>query len=489
MDNSHEQEPKQDESLQDEIANVEPTFKDGQDVAAPGERFSLEMLGQEQPQENIELVPEEKKQLYEALAKQNSDHRKGLESILESKNLAEVLIKYDEINPEFLKNFLEIKKDRGLFGEHNVEELTRELLDVEAKIIAPLVEKLKNNDFNLTQEQIDSCITGAREAFYGMVINERLSAKKIEELLGGGISVSKEPGSEISQEHQHMENIAAYLKLDKTTNKFGSYIYEGLFRENNKDIAFLFRHEFFHAAAFAVWGQRYSDFREAAKNPESNIAAFEDIPELQEVLIMVANPETAKPFFREYIANLLDAIDSAESEEHKAFYRRQAAIEIVADLGAHFLEGSKTSDVLLDLRARYFKENPEQLIKTMCQLEGVEDKDELFERYSINPEETPPQEIISRLSESKKLRALFKSSEVWQTELTKRFENRGENLNLPNFDTEEESYGMIDEIELTSAVPRQPFGLTSASRGSGEQKTPAQAVFDFLDFVIGKKTA
>jgi hypothetical protein len=492
MDNKPpEQEPGVDDAVPAGDPPTQPVFKTDPDAKVPDENFSLESLGQEPKAETAATpeIPEQKKQLYEALARESIEHRQGLESVLEARNLAEGLSKYETIDPVFLKNFLEIKKSRGLFGEHSAEELTQELLKIEENIIAPLLEKLKDNDFGLAEDQIEHCITGAREAFYGMIINERLSADKILEILGGGVQISKEPGEEISEEHRHMEDIAAYLHFNHESKKFEIHLYEGLFRENNKDIAFLFRHEFFHAAAYAIWGKRYNDFKKAAENPEGAIAAFEDVPELQQVLIMVSNPESSKPFFRDYIANILDAIETAP-EEQKAFYRRQAAIEIVADLGAHFLEGSKSSDVFLDLRARYFKENPEQLIKTICLLEGVADKDELFERYSINPEEVPPQEIIRRLSASDKLQALFKSSNIWQEELSKRFENRGANLKFPEFDNELDEEGFGDEIELTQAIPttnRFYSAPQTSSAGGSKKETAAETFLNIWDLITGKK--
>lgn len=492
MDNeSPEAEPVIDGSAPTVDPAVEPVFRSDTDSKVPDENFSLESLGQAPKAETIHSpeIPEQKKQLYETLAKESIEHRRGLESVLEARNLAEGLSKHEVIDPVFLKNFLEIKKARGLFGEQNAEELTQELLKIEQNIIAPLLERLKSNDFGLKEEQIEHCITGAREAFYGMVINEQLSADKILEILGGGIHISKEPGNEIGEEHRHMNDIAAYLHFNPESKRFEIHLYEGLFREDNKDIAFLFRHEFFHAAAYAIWGKRYNDFKEAAENPEGTITAFEDVPELQQVLIMVSNPESTKPFFRDYVANLLDAIETAP-EEQKSFYRRQAAIEIVADMGAHFLEGSKSSDVFLDLRARYFKENPEQLIKTICELEGVADKDALFERYSINPEEVPPQEIIARLSKSEKLQALFESTKVWQEALTKRFENRGASLKLPELDAELDEEGLGDEIELTQTIPANnrfysapPPGTTTTPKN----ETAAQTFLNFWDLITGRK--
>jgi len=459
-------------------------------VEAPDENFSLEMLGAENKEEETPATApsEQRQQFFEAFTKQSAAHTKGLEaSVVEPRKLAEMFNGMDIVNVQSLENYLESKKRQGLFGETSPEELVQELTTIEAKIIVPLIGELKKNDFGLTSEQINNCVCGAREAFYAMILNERLTADKILQILDGKILVKKTPGSEVSKEHSHLQNIAAYLGWDGS--RYNIHLYESLFAEENKDIAFLMRHEFFHAAAISIWGERYINFRKAALNPEQNIAAFADIPELQQVLIMVANPETAKPFFRDYIGKLLDAIDAAQSTEDKAFYRQRAAMEIVADLGAHFLEGAKTSDVFLDLRARYFASNPDELVRTICELEGVSDLDQLFENYSINPAETPPQEIIKRLSESEKLQPLFKASVVWQEELTKKFENKGIGLKRPDIEEMEIEEGSLDEAEIAPGIPvNQNFigqsAPTAGSAGSGGQGI-VKGILDIWEILTG----
>lgn len=342
--------------------------------------------------------------------------------LIEPRSLAKSL-SVTGVTPEVLNTYLDAKKD--LFGT-NPKELTQNLLLIESRLIAPLIQKLQLAKIPLEQQH--ETIESAREAFYGIVLNERLSAEQILNIFNGEIIVRDTPGAEIDEKYR-LVDIYSYIAYNATSRKFDIYIYNKFFKEKGADKAFLLRHEFAHAAAYSIWGKRYTDFLEAAKNPHSALDSFDDQPELREVLSLIANPRTSKLFFRGYISELLEA-STQETDPAKIMeLRTHAAQEIVADLTAHFLEGSASAAALIDFRSRYFGYNDEQLFDMILKAEGVQTKEKLAELYEI-PDSPTPAQVVKALSQSDNLAALFRISDVWQDKLSAKLSDTVRRMNL-----------------------------------------------------------
>ncbi|MFH1909818.1 MAG: hypothetical protein ABIJ72_01315 [bacterium] len=405
--------------------------------------------------------------------------RNNLESaVSEPHQLAEALSNIGIINVDLLKHYLEAKK--GVFSlesPEQVAEMAEQLMKLENEIITPMIDGARKS--GKSEEQIGNLTIGAREAFYGMVLNGTLTVERIREVFDGQILFSQKPGAEFKSEHHNKDEIGAYLCWNG--QKFDIHLYDALFASSTRDIGFLFRHEFSHAAAPSIWGMKYFDFIEAAKNPNTNTAKFADTPELQQVLFLVANPRLAKPFFREYISGILSELETATDPQKIAELRQSAAKEIVADLTAHFLEGSQSADVFCDLRMRYLDQNPQKLLETVLELEGVASSDELLKKYFKPGEPVTPNAIFDKLSTSIPLTPLIGTSKVWQERLTKLFEDRGANLSRPKDEFDEDlDLGWCDEEELVSAIPPTSSAQqTSASQGA--QTGGGGAMQTFLD--------
>ena len=455
-----------------------------------GEQPDLELLEDSEapPEQPHEEPPPESNRFehFNQVASEIEARRKNLESaVSEPHQLAEALSNIGIINAEFLKHYLEAKHDVfSLESPEQVEEMAKELMKLENEIIAPMIDGARKS--GKSEEQIGNLTIGAREAFYEMVLNGTLSAEKIREAFDGQILFSEKPGVEFKSEHHNKDEIGAFLSW--SGEKFNIHLYDALFASSTRDIGFLFRHEFSHAAAPSIWGMKYFDFLEVSKNPNTNTAKFADTPELQQVLFLVANPRLAKPFFRDYISDILSELETATDPQKIAELRQSAAKEIVADLTAHFLEGSQSADVFCTLRMRYLDQNPQKLLETVLELEGVASSDELLKKYFKPGEPITPNAIFDKLSTSIPLTPLIGTSKVWQERLAKLFENRGENLARPKDENGEDlDLGWCDDEELVSSIPQVPSAQqTDASQGAQtDGGGTAQAFLDIWGILTG----
>jgi len=427
------------------------------------------------------------------MVRQHASHNQQMEVISESRALSEYALN-GEVTEQNLTDYLHSKG--SLFGEQS-KEIAHELMQVENRLILPFIAELTSHPA-LTHEQKNNAAVAAREAFYGMILSGHLSAERILSIVSGKIHFRDVPNGEVRDEHKATKNMASYIGWDQANHCFNIYLYKEFFKNSSADMAFLFRHEFSHPAGLSIWGKRFLDFRAAALNPEANYQHFSDVPELQRVLYLVANPELAKPFFRQYIIDLLEAAEKAENSAQKSHFQQRAAIEIVADLGAHFFEGSGSLGVLLNLRTRYLKnKDPQEFVVMCCRLEGVKDEEELLARYQITKEMTPD-EVVGRLCQSERLQGLFQTSQIWQERLSDRlaapeplFANttrRGEKLVKLTEEFEEDELQSFSEVEEFAATPAAQY-KHSQSAGTG-QESLGNALMDIWNlFTGGKKTA
>ncbi len=468
MDNA-EKEPTLDSS-KDDFSMESPGVNDTDQVPQPIETiptsqesdFSLRMLRAE---ERINPDPEidQEEQFERVLQREVANQRRTAEAaLLEPRNLAKALTRTG-CSQEVLVNYLESKQD--VFAVENPEALAKQLMQVESNLIAPLHQKLIDNKINA--EQTAETIESAREAFYGMILNQRISSEKMLGILNGEIIVKDVPGDEVDAKYKNVD-IYSYVAYDEKTNKFNIFIYNNFFKEKGADKAFLLRHEFAHAAAFSIWGPKYTSFLEAAKNPHSGLESFSDTPELKEILSLLANPTIAKPFFRNYISDLIVASQSETDPKKVMELRMHAAQEIVADMTAHFLEGAQNTSSLIDFRARYFSYNSEQLFETILQTEGVSTKEELMKRYNIDPKTSTPAQIVEALSKSDKLAGLFRLSDTWQKALNNKFRNSGAALTLATRSFASPEYSTL--LQQYSAPP-ETSDDTSAEEWSEARTT------------------
>jgi hypothetical protein len=453
------------------------------------EGFSLKMLQPEKSQDQTaEFTEVQKEEFHQKVADEFIEHRRNAESsLVEPKNLAEILSRTG-VNLEIIQSYLQAKQE--VFNEENPELLANDLMLIENRLIVPLIEKLSSANVPETQKR--ETIISVREAFYGIILNKSMSGEKFLEILNGEIIFQEQPGSEIEEKHQNLD-IYSYVTYDQSKKCFNIYIYNNFFKESGKDKAFLLRHEFSHAAAFSIWGERYFDFLEAAKNPHSSLSTFANTPELQQILYFIANPGLAKPFFRSYISNLLEELETSQDPIRIVELREHAAQEIVADLTAHYLEGSSTTGNLIDFRARYFSKNDKEMFGTILSVEGVSSKEELLARYNIDPSACSPDEIIGILSKSDKLSALFRLSAIWQDALSKKFANQGSEITtqfINNIDSQqitrysnppETATNVLGDEEVQEAVNNG-----STTSGDGQTQSVGNALLGFWSLLTGR---
>ena len=492
MDNA-EREPQFDSSNEDfsmdslGVQTPESVPDSSTQDSSSSEDFSLRMLKDERVNLPDNEPSRANQEVFDKkLSNEFSEHRRNLESsLIEPRNLAETLSRTG-VDLEIIAAYLQAKKE--VFKEENPELLAQDLMLVESRLVAPLIDKL--NSANVPETQKDETIASVREAFYGIVLNKKMTGEKLLEILNGEIIFKDQPGNEVEENHRNID-IYSYVTYDQSKKCFDIYIYNNFFKESGRGKAFLLRHEFSHAAAFSIWGNQYTNFLEAAKNPHSTINSFSKTPELQQVLYFIANPSLAKPFFRPYISNLLQELETAQDPNRIIELRQHAAQEIVADLTAHYLEGSSSTGNLIDFRARYFSKNNEDMFKTILSVEGVSSKEELLARYNIDPRTSSPDDIVKILSKSDKLSALFRLSTIWQESLAKKFENQGSNISTQFISNANPTHlkPYMNQPETSKSVQgteEEQENKSSAESVSGQSQSFGSAVLGMWGLFAGK---
>jgi len=383
-----------------------------------------------------------------------------------------------------LVNYFKEKQKQGLYEGENPEQMARDILILEHKILSQAEEQMEAQFAGVDAAKRNQAIISMREGLYCLILNGVLSGEKISDILNGGIQIKSEPGEEIKGEAFAKNEITAYFRVENGAATI--YFYEKFLTLSPEAQSHVVRHEFAHTVAESggMWPPSlYMSFLRASQNPTDEvIASFNEHPELACLLKVLQNPDQHATLWNNYVKKRLLALDKMEGEEQSK-ERVRIARELVAEMTAYYFEYGKSSESYLGRRLQFVTR--EDLDQYVQKISGKNLK-QLSQELGFSRKMSPAK-IMQRLATVPEFAPFFADNQAWFEKLSETFANRGENFetDIPeDYEGANEDYfdpgDYIEDINPNMGINDETGPSATPRQNQPKAKNPIIALWDWL---------